>query len=126
MQTLRGRGLPLKRYELSVKRPLSVAFEIEGDKGKSERLEDVDEAARHLRCERARQLFGRDLDAHQLLVVADADLTEAEFVQRLFALFHDSEALRRDLDAVGDPGRQARRGGAVPHGQVGAASQLAN
>ena len=51
----------MKRYELSVKRPLAVAFEIKGDEGKSERLEDVDEAARHLRCERARQLFGRDV-----------------------------------------------------------------
>src|SRR5947208_1975615 len=114
MQTLRGRGLPLKRYELSVERPLAVAFKIEGDERKSEQLEDLDEAARHLGCERPRQLFGRDLDAHQLLVVADADLAEAELVQRLFAFFHDSEALGRDLDAVSDPRRQARRGGTVP------------
>src|SRR2546425_675792 len=104
MQTLRGRGLPFKRYELSVKRPLSVAFEVEGDEGKSERLEDFDEAARHLGCERAWQLFGRDLDADQLLVVTDPDLAETKLVQRLFTLFHDGEALRRDLDAVSDPG----------------------
>src|SRR6516225_5514683 len=58
--------------------------------------------------------------------MTDPELPEAKFIQSFFAFFDHRQALRRNLDPVGDSRREAGRSGTVPHRQAGAAGQFAN
>ena len=59
-------------------------------------------------------------------MMSHAKLAEAQGAYRFFALLHDPQALRRDLQAISDAGGKTCRSGPVPHGQAGLASQFAN
>ena len=58
------------------------------------------------------------LDAGYLIMVANSQLPEAKFAQRGLGLLNLSQLLGGDLRTVGNPGREAGVGGAVPVGET--------
>ena len=88
--------------------------EVEGDPEVTEGLEAggdfvaVGEGEFHL--------VGGDLDAAELVVVAGADLAEAEVAQDVLGGFDAAQGLDGYGGAVGDAGGQAGLGGLVPQG----------
>ena len=87
-------------------------------------FEDLDKPACHLRVQGARQLFRSDFKPYQVIVMANPELPEAKRAKSLFALFHNRQPFRRDLDAVGNARGEAGGGRAIPHRHLGAAGKF--
>ena len=97
------------------------AFEVESDELEAQGFEDAGEFSSHLRTQRTRQLFAGNLDTHNVPVVTDPELAEAERADRVFALFDNSESFARNLASVLDAGGEASGSGLVPNTQTCAA-----
>src|SRR6185369_7469251 len=103
---------PYERYlatsaEDCVQRTLAVAFQIQRDVVKAQRLEDGGELARHLQGHGAVEFFRRHFDAHDVAVESHAELAEAERTNRLFAAVHGLHILNRHRRSVGNPRTEA-------------------
>ena len=81
----------------------AVAAEVERHVAKAVLLAGLDHRGAHGGIGGARELFERELDPRELVVVADADLAEAEIAERGFEAADPGEALARDRGAEGDP-----------------------
>src|SRR5713226_1861967 len=109
-----------------VQRALSVAFEIQRNKGESHRFEPGRDFRSHRRRECASHFVGGDLDARQLVMQTNTELPESQIPEGSFSALDKAEAFRCYLRAIRNARRQARGRGAVPCGQPRSLRELAN
>jgi hypothetical protein len=105
---------------------LAIAFEVERDVREPGLLERLRDGGGHFRGERAGHFFGRDFDAREFVVKADAELLKAEIAKGGFAALDKAEALGSYFCAVGHAGSEAGGGGAIPGGKSGALREMAD
>jgi hypothetical protein len=126
------RGVPagcrrrtLKRtLQSGVEGALAVALEVEGDVEEADGFEAGVDGGGHFRCERAGEFVGRDFDASEFVVEADAELAEAEVAEGGFGTVDEREAFGRDFGAVGKARSETSGGGTVPCGEIRAAGEF--
>src|ERR1700730_824781 len=102
------------------------AFEVESHKLESEIFEDASELRRHLGTQRACQFFAGNFDTHNVPMMTDTKLAEAQSAESVFALFDNAEGGSRNLASVLNAGRQAGGSGLVPYAKAGVARELPN
>src|ERR1700737_464722 len=112
--------------EQSVHGARAKAFEVERHKLESESFEDASELRRHLGTQRAGQFLVSNFDTHNVPMMTDTKLAEAQSAERVFALFDNAEGCARNLASVLNAGRQAGGSGLVPYTKAGGARELPN
>ena len=96
-----------------------VAAQFHGDVGVAERLQPVADLLAQLRVQQPVHLGGVHFQAGDRVVVADADLPEAQIVaQEILGGVQPLQEFRGDARAVGEARRQAGQGGLVPGRQA--------
>src|SRR5581483_8620415 len=115
----RGLCLPLHRRggggtEGLVHAARAEALQVEGDVQEAERLQLRRDLTVEVRLEQTRHLAGGQLDAGELLMVANAHVAEAEAAQVLFCLVDPGELLHGNNLPIGDAGREAGERRLVP------------
>src|SRR5204862_2982754 len=84
----------------------AIPLQIEADETVPDGLQLADDRRCHLLVERARHLVARQLDARDLVVMADAEDAESEAAERLLGAFDGAQLLAGHLMMVGDPRRE--------------------
>ena len=112
------------RWQQSIHRSGAEAFEVQSHKLETQGLEDASEFGGHLWSEGTVQLFAGDLDTHDVAVMTDPYLAEAEGVESVFALFDDAQGLASDLASVLDARREAGGSRLVPNPKAGGAGEF--
>src|SRR5438552_1546069 len=119
-------GRPADGRKSFVEGTLTVSLEIESDVGEAGGFEAFGDGGCHLRCEGARQFVGRDFDACQFVMKADAELAEPQRTKRRFAAFDEPEALGRHFRAIRQARSETSGGGTIPGGKSSAPRKMAN
>src|SRR5438046_1592671 len=101
-------------WQQSVHRARAEALQIQRDELKAESLEDTTDPRRHRGGQSTGQFVARDLDTHNVAMMAHPALAESEGVERVLSLFHDVERLAGNRTAIFDARRKASRGWLVP------------
>ena len=116
----------LPQRQRRIHRAGTETLKVKGDKLEAERFEDAREFRRHLGSKGARQFIPGNLDAHDVAVVTNAELTKSQTAQRILALLDLAQRLTCDWAPVLDARGQTGRRRFVPHAQTGFARQVAD
>jgi hypothetical protein len=80
-----------------------IALKVDGDEGEAKRFESLDQPGDHLRGQGTWYLLGRELEADQIIVVSDTEVSETQPAKRVLPFFDDTKLFGSDGTLIGNP-----------------------